>query len=152
MVLLLAWMSSHAVAADISGYALVVDGDTITIDSTRVRLYGIDTPEAKQKCKMGGAKWQSGYEVTKILRGWLKTEEVRCSGDSYDIYGRLIAECFVDGYSVNARLVYEGLALAYRRYSDKYLGEERQARLASRGLWAGEFIAPWEWRKGKRLE
>lgn len=152
MALLLTCMLSHAAAADITGYALVVDGDTITIDGKGVRLYGVDTPETKQKCRTDGAQWPCGYEVAKILRRWLKTEEVRCSGDSYDIYGRLIAECFVDGYSINARLVYEGLALAYSKYSDKYLGEEKQARLAGRGLWAGEFIAPWEWRKGKRLK
>ena len=57
----------------------------------------------------------------------------------------------VDGYNVNARLVYEGLALAYRKYSKKYVPEENKARAAKRGLWAGEFIPPWDWRKGKRL-
>ncbi len=50
----------------------------------------------------------------------------------------------VDGYNVNARLVYEGLALAYRKYSKKYVPEENKARAAKRGLWAGEFIPPWD--------
>ena len=40
-----------------------------------------------------------------------------------------------------ARLVYEGLALAYRRYSKKYVPEEDEAKAAKRGLWAGEFAA-----------
>ena len=61
-------------------------------------------------------------------------------GDEKDKYGRLIADCFVDGYNVNARLVYEGMALAYRRYSKKYVPEEDQAKAAKRGLWAGRFI------------
>ncbi len=60
--------------------------------------------------------------------------------------------CFVDGYNVNARLVYEGLALAYRNYSKRYVPEEDKARAAKRGMWAGEFVAPWDWRRGKRLD
>ena len=54
----------------------------------------------------------------------------RCVGDTKDRYGRLIANCFVDGYNVNARLVYEGLALAYRKYSKQYVPEEDKARAA----------------------
>ena len=51
-----------------------------------------------------------------------------------------------------ARLVYEGMALAYRKYSKRYVPEEDKASAAKRGLWAGEFVAPWDWRKGKRLD
>ena len=39
----------------------------------------------------------------------------------------------------------------YRRYSLDYVGEEADARAARRGIWAGEFVKPWEWRRGKRL-
>ena len=48
-------------------------------------------------------------------------------------------------------MVSQGHALAYRRYSLKYIEEEEAARAAGRGLWAGEFVAPWDWRAGKRL-
>ena len=44
--------------------------------------------------------------------------------------------CFVDGYNVNARLGYEGMALAYRKYSKRYVPEEDQARIARRGMLA----------------
>lgn len=151
-ILLITLMVSRVAVADITGYALVVDGDTITIEGTKVRLHGIDTPESEQMCERNGVKWECGYEVAEILKRWLKAKEVRCMGDTHDIYGRLIADCFVDGYNVNARLVYEGLALAYRKYSDRYVAEEIQARIAGRGLWSGDFIMPWEWRRGKRLE
>ena len=43
----------------------------------------------------------------------------------------------------------EELALAYRRYSTDYVGQEQAAREAKRGLWLGEFVKPWQWRKGK---
>ena len=146
------FLCSGVVSADISGMALISDGDTITISGMKVRLNGIDTPERNQTCRNAGVTWKCGYEATETLRGWLDTKEVRCLGDRKDRYGRLIADCFVDGYNVNARLVYEGLALAYRKYSKKYIPEEDKARAAKRGLWAGEFVAPWDWRRGKRLE
>jgi hypothetical protein len=44
------------------------------------------------------------------------------------------------------------MALAYRKYSKRYVPEEDKARAAKRGMWAGEFVAPWDWRKGKRLD
>ena len=137
--------------ADLSGPALIVDGDTITISGNKIRLNGIDTPEQNQTCRRAGITWRCGYEATETLRKWTYTKEVRCVGNTKDRYGRLIANCFVDGYNVNARLVYEGLALAYRKYSKQYVPEEDKARAAKRGMWAGEFVAPWDWRKGKRL-
>ena len=43
-------------------------------------------------------------------------------------------------------------ALAYRRYSRAYVGEESAAKVARRGLWRGEFVQPWNWRRGERLQ
>jgi endonuclease YncB( thermonuclease family) len=119
LTLILLSLLSSAVTADISGTALIVDGDTIAISGMKVRLSGIDTPERKQTCRKAGVTWRCGYEATETLREWTHTKEVRCIGDEKDKYGRLIADCFVDGYNLNARLVYEGMALAYRRYSKK---------------------------------
>jgi len=146
------YLLGSVASADISGTALVVDGDTIAISGMKVRLNGIGTPERKQTCRKAGVTWKCGYEATETLREWTYTKEVRCIGDENDRYGRLIADCFVDGYNLNARLVYEGWALAYRRYSKKYVPEEDKAKAAKRGLWAGEFVAPWDWRRGERLE
>ena len=84
----------------------------------------------------------------KIARGW-----VTCQGEDRDRYGRVIAVCYaggVGGPELNAWLVSEGWALAYRRYSTDYVAEEQAAREARRGLWRGEFVPPWEWRRMKR--
>ena len=145
------FLLSSVASADISGTALIVDGDTIAISGMNVRLNGIDTPERQQTCKKAGVTWRCGYEATEALRRWTYTKEVRCVGDRTDRFGKLVADCFVDGYNLNARLVYEGLALAYRRYSTKYVPEEDKARAAKRGMWVGEFVAPWNWRQGERL-
>ena len=152
LTFILLFLLSSVASADLSGTALIVDGDTITISGNKIRLSGIDTPEKNQTCRKAGVTWRCGYEATETLRNWTYTKEVRCVGDTKDRYGRLIANCFVDGYNVNARLVHEGLALAYRKYSKQYVPEEDKARAAKRGMWAGEFVAPWDWRKGKRLD
>ena len=102
--ILLFWVSSIA-SADLTGTALIVDGDTITISGNKIRLSGIDTPEQNQTCRRAGISWRCGYEATETLRRWTYTKEVRCVGDTKDRYGRLIANCFVDGYNVNARQV-----------------------------------------------
>ena len=47
-------------------------------------------------------------------------------------------------------MVRQGWALAYRRYSKDYVDEEAAARQARVGMWRGEFVPPWEWRKGTR--
>ncbi len=45
---------SSVATADISGTALIVDGDTITISGTKIRLSGIDTPGNNQACRKAG--------------------------------------------------------------------------------------------------
>lgn len=52
----------------------------------------------------------------------------------------------VGGTEVNAWLVEQGFAVAYRRYSDAYAAHEARARTARRGLWAGTFEEPEAWR------
>jgi len=37
--------------ADLSGPAVIVDGDTLSIAGNKVRLHGIDTPEKNQTCR-----------------------------------------------------------------------------------------------------
>jgi endonuclease YncB( thermonuclease family) len=55
-----------------------------------------------------------------------------------------------DGEDLNAWLVTQGWALAYRRYSRDYADEQDAAQAARRGVWQGQFMAPWSWRKAQR--
>jgi hypothetical protein len=48
--------------------------------------------------------------------------------------------------------VLAGLALAYRQFGDDYVDEEAQARAARRGVWAGTFTPPWDWRRDPQAE
>ncbi len=65
---------------------------------------------------------------------------------------RIIARCTVAGEDMGAWMVSQGLALAYRRYSLDYVDDEANAQAARRGIWGSEFVKPWEWRRGKRLD
>ncbi len=147
--------------ADVSSPACVTDGDTLVVNGerqrtrcvggTRVRLFGIDAPELKQRCKhANGRDFLCGRAATSFLLEHVRGRAVECRGNSEDRYRRLIATCFVDGKDLNALMVGEGWALAYRDYSEKYVPQENVARGASKGIWAMQFVPPWEWRRVKQ--
>ena len=131
----------------ITGTARVVDGDTIEISGERIRLHGIDAPESKQKCTASGKEWACGQEATFALARFIATHWITCKGNKRDRYERLIAVCYAGGKDINAAMVCQGWALAYRRYSMDYVDEENEAREDSLGIWHGEFMPPWEWRR-----
>lgn len=132
----------------LSGRAVVTDGDTIRVGAERIRLHGIDAPEAGQTCTdEDGQAWDCGDAATLEMRRLIATRPVSCERKDVDRYGRIVATCFVDDVDVAGRLVAEGLALAYRRYSSAYVPAELRARLRGRGMWAGDFEEPWVWRR-----
>ena len=48
----------------------VIDGDTLKMGSDRIRLWGIDAPESRQKCRDGnGAAFTCGMVAGDVLRG-----------------------------------------------------------------------------------
>jgi endonuclease YncB( thermonuclease family) len=133
---------------DLAGPATVTDADTIVIGGVTVRLDGVDAPEARQTCEHGGQPWACGAEATQALRGFLGGRHVSCEGLGQDRFGRTLGRCWVGGEDVNAWLVREGWAVAYTRYSWRYVPQEALARVERRGIWAGRFDTPEEWRRG----
>jgi len=136
---------------EIAGQARVVDGDTLEIGAVKVRLYGIDAPEAKQTCQRDGLDWLCGAAAAKHLRDLIGGADVSCEGDETDRYGRTIAVCQTSTLELNAAMVQAGMALAFRRYSSKYVEDEDGARVKKLGLWSGTFIAPWDWRHSHQV-
>lgn len=151
LVACLVLLASRGVAADLTGKARVIDGDTIEIAGERVRLHGIDAPERNQMCSVSGIATACGRESTGILRALADAGPVRCAGGKRDRYGRLIAVCYAGDRDLNGELVRRGWALAYRRYSKDYVNQEIDARAHGRGMWRGAFVEPWAWRRGDRL-
>ena len=114
----------------------VIDGDTIVIGELTHRLHGIDAPEFSQSCKdSGGGWWPCGQAVTETLRDMAANGAITCSPVSKDYYGRNISKCLYYGKDLNARLVRNGLAWAFRRYSTDYVEEEEQAKAEKLGIW-----------------
>jgi endonuclease YncB( thermonuclease family) len=141
--------STPAPAGDelLSGPARVADGDTIEINARRIRLEGIDAPETDQVClDAKGQHWTCGITARNSLLSHIAGRIVSCTAHGEDRYRRMLATCSVDGENLNAFMVQEGLALDYAKYSREYTREEDVAREMQRGLWAGAFIAPWDWR------
>ena len=127
----------------------VIDADTVEIDGTRYRLHGIDAPERYQRCRAWGRTWACGAAATEALAS--RAEGMVCEGGDADRHGRTIGTCFSGGEDLNAWLVAQGWALAYRQYAEDYASQEDQARSNRRGIHRGGFVAPWDWRRGERL-
>jgi endonuclease YncB( thermonuclease family) len=135
----------------IFGPATVTDGDTIKINGTKIRIHGIDGPERKQTCKLPDKIVSCGLIATEAMKELVRGKEVICQQTDTDRYGRTIAICHANGVDIGQRLVQTGWALAYRRYSKRYVADEDAARIAGHGMWQGAFVKPWDWRRGVRL-
>jgi endonuclease YncB( thermonuclease family) len=131
----------------ITGRASIIDGDTLDVGGQRIRLHGIDAPESRQTCRDAtGRDYRCGQRATLALSDKVGGQLVSCERRDVDRYNRIVAVCRLAGEDLNAWLVSEGWAVAYRRYSGDYIGAEQAAKSTNRGLWAGTFTPPDEWR------
>ena len=150
--ILLGTMGLYALPASaedtLRGKANIVDGDTIDIAGIPIRLQGIDAPEQLQKCTGDGGQVACGKLATKALARMIGSAPVACILLGKDNYDRLLGECSSEGQSLNARMVRDGWALAFVKYSERYVAEEKEARAARSGIWQWQFTKPWEWRAG----
>jgi endonuclease YncB( thermonuclease family) len=141
------WARGGPGGPDIQGLVRVVDGDTIDVGETRVRLEGIDAPEAGQTCKRRWFGWWAcGHEATAALRRLTEGHSVSCEPRGTDKYSRVLAVCYVEGRDINAQMVRQGYAWAFVKYSQSYVREEAQARAESLGVWQGQSEPAWEYR------
>ena len=126
----------------------VIDGDTLRIGGDVVRIWGIDAPEKPQGLPAGWKTYACGQRAgISRITGSRETGGVPFLSD--DRYGRNVSWCVIDGERDLAyQIVLAGWALDYRRYSDgHYEAPEQRARTLQRGMWAGPFVAPWDWRR-----
>lgn len=114
----------------VSGTAVIIDGDTLKINGQRIRLHGIDAPEAK-------TLW--GKAATAALIAHINNQPITCTpsmlGNSLDRYKRLIAICKTGSTDLSQLLVKMGLAKAYLKYSTDYIQNQKKARKAGLGIW-----------------
>lgn len=147
-------LSAAADSRHLAGPARVVDGDTLQMSENTIRLMGVDAPEKNQRCRTRrhrgvSSPYPCGLLATKWLASKTKNKTVVCKTNTKDRWGRLVGVCTISGEnkSLNSQLVSSGWAVAYRKYSKKYIGEEQAAKQVRRGIWAGPFERPEQWRR-----
>jgi endonuclease YncB( thermonuclease family) len=140
--------ASSAFADNLSGQASIIDGDTLEIHGTRIRLWGIDAPESNQLCRgEDSIQYRCGAKAANDLDTFLAKRPIDCAPVSLDQYRGTVATCSVDGVDLADWLVRNGLALDWPQYSKgKYDEAQRDAEHAGRGIWVGSYVEPWLFR------
>lgn len=131
----------------LTGFAKVIDGDSLRVAGGEVRLKGIDAPEGQQSCRRGNEDWPCGDVSRTTLQQLIGGRQVVCESDERDKHDRHLGRCSADGRSLNAAMVESGMAVSYGAYMD----EQREAQKARRGLWSGEFQQPRDWRRERGI-
>ena len=125
----------------------VIDGDTIDIDTpdanrpyTRIRLWGVDTPETKAPGKpIAHFGPQATAFTENFLAGGSLTIQLQPK-NTRGKFGRLLAFVYTpDGKMLNEQLLRTGHAYADDRWRHRFCFRfqqiEKQARKNKRGLW-----------------
>lgn len=95
----------------LTGAAWVTDGDTIKVQKTQIRLFGIDAPELNHPY---------GQKTKWALHKLCKGHTIRVEVTDVDHYGRTVAKCYLpDGRDLSAEMVKMGLAIDWPKFSGK---------------------------------
>jgi endonuclease YncB( thermonuclease family) len=142
-------LTSAATAAELAGTAKVTDGDTIRINDTRIRLWGIDAPERRQTCQgRNGDVYECGRDSTAVLNELIRGQPVQCTEMDRDRYGRVVAVCRTEAGELNAAMVRRGWAVEYKQFSKgHYSQDQAKAQREGLGIWSGRFEMPWDYRR-----
>jgi endonuclease YncB( thermonuclease family) len=144
-LLILLLLPGPALAQTWTGFVHVVDGDTVYVDQTRLRLLSMDAFESAQTCQRDGQPYECGTAAIRALITLIGGRPVTCTGDKRDRYGRPLVVCWIGDLDLGRAMVRLGWALA--EYGTEYRADQDSAQAARAGAWAGTFIRPVEWRK-----
>ena len=148
--LLLVTPPSSAVGAPLSGTATVVNADLIVIAGTNIQIWGIDALEPEQICHRKGKPWACGNAATDHLRKFLKDQVITCNPRGGE-FPKVSAKCALGSLDLGAEMIGQGHALPDTPESKNYYMQLfREARGQGAGMFSGTYIAPWDWRQGKR--
>ncbi len=145
-------LASPASASIMTGPGSVIDGDTLDMTGTRVRLIGIDAPEARQSCTRAGEAWACGEEATANLGAIIAGQSLTCTAQGTDAYGRVLATCQTRTFDIGREMVRRGMAIALDEAAPDYHDAQSLARNLSFGLWSASFQTPRDWRAAHPAE
>jgi len=158
LVFAISWFAFTILLIDPScaANAVVRDGDTIQLGDITYRLDGVDAPELDQVCINDQADpWNCGLDAREELTKLIGGRPVHCDdlGPDKDFKKRHIGLCTVEGemMSLSQQLVRQGFAMDFEPSAKgRFLDDEANARDARVGLWKGCFVAPDDFRNGKK--
>jgi endonuclease YncB( thermonuclease family) len=128
-----------------------IDGDSFKAGDVEIRLYGIDAPEYRQTCSDAGQQQPCGRLALAALSKLIGNKDVSCKIVDRDRYGRQVSVCRDGALDINREMVRLGWAVAYRKHALDYIGVERDAKTARRGIWAWRFEMPEDYRERNRV-
>lgn len=128
------------------GKPIAIDGDTLAVGETRIRLYGMDAVERTQTCSINGEAWACGEAAKRALAEFLQLGQLSCRATGTDVYNRTVANCRVGGMDLSLAMIESGLAVALPDAPQSYFKAEAQQREARNGIWRSGFVAPAEYR------
>src|SRR5246500_4010628 len=71
--------TSAAAADNLAGQVSIIDGDTLEIHGTRIRLWGIDAPESTQLCRGDDSQqYRCGAKSANDLDAFIARRPVNC--------------------------------------------------------------------------
>ena len=98
--------ASAAAADNLAGQASVIDGDTLEIPGTRIRLWDIDAPESSQLCRGDDSlQYRCGAKAANDLDAFIARRSLNCIPISLDQYGRTVATCSIGDVDLREWLV-----------------------------------------------
>ncbi len=143
-------MPSLVCAQIIEGPAEVIDGDSLKVAGSEIRLFGVDAPELTQSCYSNEVEIPCGAMAKDVLAGLIGGAVLTCQKRGTDPFGRIVATCQTSGLDVGDALVRSGWAFAFRRYGDDYVLAEMRARAAGAGVWQWDFRTPEDYRASRQ--
>jgi endonuclease YncB( thermonuclease family) len=129
----------------LTGRATAVDGDTLRLAGSRVRLVGLDAPELDQSCTRAGESWPCGTEARAFVAGLIDGRDTACTPAGRDRYRRILAHCRVGDRDLGEAIVAAGWAVPDLEYALA----AAPARASGTGIWAGPFESPAQWRRDR---
>lgn len=128
---------------ELSGYAHLIDGDSIIVESVEMRLIGMDAVELHQLCGSANEEYRCGVEAKNHLEHIIDGGIVRCRWAQTDIYHRALATCYKGDVVINRQMVLDGYAVSFNDFPS----EEKLAKQQKRGIWRSPFQRPAKWRR-----
>lgn len=111
----------------VQGTAYVIDGDSLVIEKTQIRLFGVDAPEINHPYGQK-AKW--------ALVGLCKGQRIHAEIVEQDAHGRTVAKCTLpDGRDLSAEMVRQGLAIDWPKFSGGGICRWNRRRCAKSSGW-----------------